>query len=325
VNRNSVDWRGYWTAAPTPFAADGALDEAAWAALLELYIAQGLSGVLVNGSTGEWFSQSVAERERVVEVAVAQVDGRIPVVVGVSAFTAEQAASLARHAARVGASGVLATLPPYVHPDAEEAYRFYRAVSEATELPFMVYNWPRGVVVDLHEFPGMMGRLAALPNVVAIKDSTGDWRGLLATVQAVAEEVRVFGSFVHRRGLAILTGLGGDGDIDGGCLGAPFAVPFYRAVHAGNIDTARGWADRYAALSSALIRPDYSGVFASPVSQLKAAMRLLGQPGGEVREPLSPLVDPVRLAGIAEVLERVGLPVVEDAVATGSPLSEVES
>jgi len=322
MNRDSVDWQGYWTAAPTPFGPDGALDESAWSDLLELYVGQGLYGVLVNGSTGEWFSQSVAERKRVVEVAVEQVDGRIPVVVGVSAFTIEQAASLARHAAQVGASGVLATVPPYVHPDADETYQFYEAVSEATELPFMVYNWPRGVTVDLHEFPGMMARLAALPNVVAIKDSSGDWRRLLATVEGVADEVRVFGSFVHRRGLAVLTGLGGDGDIDGGCLGAPFAVPFYRAVHAGDIDEARGWADRYASLSSALIRPDYSGVFASPVPQLKAAMRLLGQPGGEVREPLAPLVDPARLAGITEVLKRAGLTVV-DSVAPDTTVGEL--
>ena len=324
MNRDSVDWKGYWTAAPTPFGRDGALDEAAWADLLELYVGQGLSGVLVNGSTGEWFSQTVAERERVAEIAVKQVGRRIPVVVGISAFTAEQAASLARHAARIGASGVLATVPPYVHPDADEAYLFYRTVSEATELPFMVYNWPRGVTVDLHEFPGMMARLAALPNVVAIKDSTGDWRRLLTTVEDVADEVRVFGSFVHPRGLAVLMGLGGDGDIDGGCLGAPFAVPFYRAVHAGEIDEARRWAAQYAQLSSALIRPDYSGVYASPISQLKAAMRLLGQPGGEVREPLAPLVDPVRLAAIGEALTGAGLAVDADGVASGTALAEVK-
>jgi dihydrodipicolinate synthase/N-acetylneuraminate lyase len=316
VNRNDVNWRGYWTAAPTPFRPDGALDEAAWAALLELYVEQGLFGVLVNGSTGEWFSQSTAERERVAEIAVGQVGGRIPVVVGVSAFTAEQASALARQAARIGADGVLATVPPYVHPDPTETLGFYRTVSDATDLPFVVYNWPRGVTVDLDEYPGMMTRLAELAHVVAIKDSTSHWVRLLKTVEDVASEVRVFGSFVHRRGLAVLTGLGGDGDIDGGGIGAPFAVPYYRAVHAGDVDTARHWADRYVALSSALIRPDYSAVFASPVPQLKAAMRLLGQPGGEVREPLVALADPEKLAAMAEILNRVGLTVTADLAVT---------
>jgi dihydrodipicolinate synthase/N-acetylneuraminate lyase len=317
VNRDDVDWRGYWTASPTPFGSDGSLDENSFAALLDLYVGQGIAGVLVNGSTGEWFSQSVGERQRVVEIAVDQIGGRIPVVAGVTAMTATEACALARHARDVGASGVLATVPPYVHPDPEESLEFYRRVSGATDLPFMVYNWPRGVGVDLDEYPGLMARLAALENVVAIKDSSSHWSRLLQTIEEVAGEVRVFGSFVHRRGLAILTGLGGDGDIDGGCLGAPFAVPYYRAVHDGDLEAARQWADRYVALSSALIRRDYSAIYASPVPQLKAAMRLLGQPGGEVREPLLPLLDATKLAAIAETLGRAGLTVTTDLVVAG--------
>jgi 1-pyrroline-4-hydroxy-2-carboxylate deaminase len=117
----------------------------------------------------------------------------------------------------------------------------------------------------------------------------------------------VFGSFLHRRGLAVLLGLGGDGNIDGGGLAAPFAVPFYAAVQAGDRDAATMWADRYAAISGRLIRPDYSGVFASPVPQLKAAMRLLGQPAGPVRRPLLDLTDPAALAQITAVLQESGL------------------
>jgi 4-hydroxy-tetrahydrodipicolinate synthase len=307
MDRDDVTWHGYWPAAPTPFTADGALDEGAWRALLRLYAAQGVHGVLVNGSTGEWFSQTPAERRRVTEIAVREVAGRFPVVVGVTAYTPDEAIGLARHAAETGADGLLATPPPYVHPGPEEIVAFYDRVSSATDLPFMVYNWPRGVAVDISAHPGLTGRLADLDNVVAIKDSTGDWLRMLGTVEAVCDRVRVFGSFLHRRGLAVLLGLGGDGNIDGGGVGAPFAVPCYEAVAAGDRESARVWADRYAGLSGRLVAPDYSGVYGSPIAQLKAAMSLLGQPGGHVRPPLLPISDPGTLRAIQVVLEESGL------------------
>ncbi|WP_047868552.1 dihydrodipicolinate synthase family protein [Nocardiopsis sp. RV163] len=307
MDRTDVNWRGYWPAAPTPFDADGAFDERCWTSLLGHYADQGVHGVLVNGSTGEWFSQSRQERERVAATAVAAVAGRFPVVVGVSAYTPGEAASLARHASDIGADGVLATPPPYAHPTADELLAFYTEVSGATGLPFMVYNWPRGVSVDMAADQGLVRRLCDLENVVAFKDSTGDWMRMLATVESVGDRVRVFGSFLHRRGLAILGGLGGDGNIDGGGLGAPYAVPAYEAVFDGDMDRAAEWTDRYATLSSALITPEYSGRIASPISQLKAAMAMLGQPGGTVRPPLLPVTSTEDLERVRDALVGAGL------------------
>lgn len=307
MNRHDVDWAGYWPAAPTPFDDDGALAERELTALLELYLSHGVHGVLVNGSTGEWFSQSAAERRRVAEVAVEAVAGRVPVVVGVTAYTAAEAAELAVHAHAAGADGVLATPPPYVHPSEEEIVAFYRTVSSATPLPFMVYNWPRGAAVDLALVPGLMRRLAELPQVVGIKDSTGDWNAMVSTVEAVSDQVRVFGSLTHRRGLALMLGLGGDGAIDGGGVGAPYAVPFFEAVAARDADLARYWVDKYQAISGRLIAPDYSGRFASPIPQLKAAMALLGQPGGRLRDPLLPISRADDLRSIAAILREAGL------------------
>ncbi|MGK5529662.1 dihydrodipicolinate synthase family protein [Streptomyces sp. URMC 129] len=314
MNRSDVSWRGYWPAAPTPFTADGAVDEAAWRALLRLYAAQGVHGVLVNGTTGEWFSQTPAERRRVAEIAVAELGGRVPVVIGCGAFTAAECAAFGEHARAIGADGILTTPPPYLHPSEDEIYAFYREIAETVAMPLMVYNWPRGTAVDIGVETAV--RLAALDNVVAIKDSSGDELKVAETCAALAGSLRVFGRFIHRRGMAIMAEFGGDGNIDGGALGAPFAVPFYEAYWAGDLDRARAWSARYERLTGLLVNSDYSSKFASPTAQLKAAMRLLGQPGGHVRPPLLPLDDPARLALLSAALDESGLP---SAVAATSP------
>src|SRR5699024_7243675 len=113
MQRSDVPWRGYWPAAPTPYTADGKLDENALVRLLALYVDQGVHGVLINGTTGEWFSQTRAERRRVAEIAVATVAGRIPVVVGCTSYTPGETIELAREVKAIGADGALATPPPY--------------------------------------------------------------------------------------------------------------------------------------------------------------------------------------------------------------------
>ncbi|MBZ2195472.1 dihydrodipicolinate synthase family protein [Occultella gossypii] len=305
MERNDVPWRGYWPAAPTPYTADGRLDQDGLAEMISMYVDQGVHGVLINGTTGEWFSQTRTERRTVAEIAVATVAGRIPVVIGCTSYTPAETIDLAEEVKAIGADGALTTPPPYAHPSQAEIYAFYETVTTAVEIPWMAYNWPRGTAVDISVETA--SRLADLPNVVAIKDSTGDELKCMATVEAVADRVRAFGRFIHPRGMAFMLGVGGDGNIDGGGLGAPFAVPYYDAVFAGDLDAARGFGKQYEQLVSLLVNADYSSKFASPTSQLKAAMNILGQPGGEVRPPLLPMAEENR-ADLAHALGRAGLP-----------------
>ena len=90
--------------------------------------------------------------------------------IGCTSYTARQTAELARHARSVGADGVLSTPPPYAHPNPEELVQFYRDISDAVDIPIMVYNWPRGVAVEIQTETVL--RLAEVANVVAIKNST---------------------------------------------------------------------------------------------------------------------------------------------------------
>lgn len=305
MDRNSVDWKGYWIAAPTPFTATGALDESALRAVFRLYHGQGVHGVLVNGTTGEWFSQTEAERRRVAEIAVEELRGKIPVVIGCTTFTPSQTIALARHAREIGADGMLSTPPPYVAPTPREIVAFFARISDSVDLPIMVYNWARGVAVEITWETAL--ELAKIDHIVAIKDSTANTAQALTTLEKVGDRVRVFGGFISRLGLSVLRGLGGDGNIDGGGLGAKFAAAFYESFWRGEFAAAEQAASRYGSLMTRLIRPDWSGVFGSPQAQIKAGMNMLGQPGGHVRPPLLPIDSPTDLEALRRILEESGV------------------
>jgi 4-hydroxy-tetrahydrodipicolinate synthase len=262
-------------------------------------------GILVNGTTGEWFSQSDAERRRVAEVAVEELKGKIPVVIGCTTYTAAHTSELGRHAKEIGADGILSTPPPYAAPTSREIVAFYQTISDRVDLPLMVYNWARGVVVEIAADTAL--ELTKIDHVVAIKDSTANRAQALATLEKVVDKIRVFGGFVSPLGLAVMRGIGGDGSIDGGGLGATFAVAFYEALWKGDVAVARAAAERYVALMSQLINPDWSGAYGSPQTQIKACMQILGQPGGWPRPPLLAIEDPRSLAALRDILASAGL------------------
>ena len=305
MNRDDVSWRGYWVAAPTPFTREGVLDEKLWREELRLYHSQGVHGILVNGTTGEWFSQSDAERRRLAEVAVEELKGKIPVVIGCTTYTAAHTSELGRHAKEIGADGILSTPPPYAAPTSREIVAFYQTISDRVDLPLMVYNWARGVVVEIT--PDTALELTKIDRVVAIKDSTANRAQALATLERVVDKIRVFGGFVSPLGLAVMRGIGGDGSIDGGGLGATFAVGFYEALWKGDVVAARALAEGYVALMSQLINSDWSGAYGSPQTQIKACMQILGQPGGWPRPPLLAIEDPRSLAALRDILASAGL------------------
>ena len=306
MDRSSVSWRGYIPASPTPFTAGGgAVDEEALVALMDHYVAAGVHGVMLNGTAGEWWTQSDAERRRVAKVAIDAVAGRIPVIIGCSSFTAAAVVDLAQDAQTAGADGVMFTPPPYAHPSQEEILEHYRLVDAEVGLPILAYNWPRGTGVEIEV--GTAAAIADLEHVVALKCSTANTDVVLDYVEQLSTKVRIFAALISPRGLAVLDGLGGDGYIDGGGIGARYAVPYFEALWAGDLDTAREHGRRWADLTRAWVTPDFGGRFGSPAGQLKAAMRMLGQPGGDVRQPQLPVTDPEKLAGLEAVLRSAGL------------------
>lgn len=307
MDRNDISWRGYFAACPTPYREDGGLDLDSLRDLLDYYAEQGLHGVLINGTTGEWFSQSDEERRRVAETAIEQVAGRMTVLVGCTAYRADQVAELAEHAMAAGADGFASTPPPYCKPLPEETVGFFEDISAALPgAPMMVYNWPHGTSVDIG--PELAGRLADVDTVVALKDSTPNVQQFFETLRTVIGRVRVFGQFMTSEGYDALRAWGGDGTIGGGTIfGAPDPA-FWEAHWRGDDATCRAHAERIDRVFPKLWKPGgWAGHFGHYQSQLKAIMAIIGQPGGTVRRPRLPITDPARLDAIREILAEEAL------------------
>jgi 4-hydroxy-tetrahydrodipicolinate synthase len=301
MDRNDVTWQGYWPACPTPFHEDESLDLETLAELIEWYIAQGVHGVLVNGTSGEWFSQTSDERGQVAEAAIAAAAGRVPVVVGCTSYTAREAIELAQRALAAGAAGITSTPPPYSKTFPDETVQYFQDISDGIDGPILVYNWPHGCGVEIG--PELALRLADVEHVVGIKDSTPNAQQFYETTRTVVDRLRVFGPFMSSDGFEQLLLHGGDGFIGGGTVfGAPDPA-FWESYWTGDHDACRAHAVRTDRLFPKLWQPGgWAGIYGAYQSQLKVIMGMLGQPTGHVRRPRLPVTDPASLEAIRAVL-----------------------
>lgn len=163
-------FRGTFTALVTPFR-DGRIDVAALERLVDGQIAGGISGVVVNGTTGESPTLSRAEREQAIEVVKQRVAGRCLVLVGTGTNATASAIEATAAAEKIGVDGALVVAPYYNKPSQEGLFRHFQAVAQSTKLPIMLYNIPGRCAVDIAA--ATVVRLAACANIVAIKEASG--------------------------------------------------------------------------------------------------------------------------------------------------------
>jgi 4-hydroxy-tetrahydrodipicolinate synthase len=176
---------GCGTALVTPFTSSGALDEAAVRRLAKRQADAGVHFLVPCGTTGEAPTLSAAERRRVVELVVAEVGARVPVLAGAGGYDTREVAEAAREMQAAGAAGILSVTPYYNKPTPEGLYRHYQAIAEATPLPIVIYNVPgrTGCNVD----PATLSRLATIPHVVAVKEASGNMTQICEAMRAVPE------------------------------------------------------------------------------------------------------------------------------------------
>lgn len=286
MDRHSVQWRGYIPAITTPFASDGALDLDALDRLLGWMHEEGMHGLIIGGTQGEWFTIDQAEREQLMKAVGRKLSGKLPLIAGCSGYTPREVVAHAQLAADHGFDGILVTPPPYMVPTDREIFEFYREVSDRVSLPICVYNWPSGTNVDMSR--ELLQRIVGLTNVVAIKNSTADLRRFVEVFFALKDKVRVFGVPMNELGI-LLVQQGADGTMGAGAVLGRELPGYFEAIWENDIPRARRLGARNEMLMRAWFNTDYTGRFGSAQAIFKAALNELGLPGGYPRRPLLPL------------------------------------
>ena len=270
--------KGSITALITPFK-NGEFDEPAFKRLVEWQIAEGTKGLVPVGTTGESPTLSHKEHMRVVELCVETARGRVPVIAGAGSNSTREAIELTRHAKQVGADAALSVAPYYNKPTQDGLYRHFAAIAEAVDLPIVLYNIPGRSIVEIGV--ETMAKLAQIPNIVGVKDATGN------LARASRDRDALPRSFVRLSGDdATALGFNAHGGV--GCISvtsnvAPRAsAEFQDACLAGDYAKALAIQDRLMALHDALFCE------ASP-APTKYAASLLRLCDDEVRLPIVPV------------------------------------
>ena len=267
----------------TPFK-NGALDLETLKSLVEWHIAEGSTGLVPVGTTGESPTLSHDEHETVIEVVVKAARGRVPVIAGAGSNNTVEGMRLIRHAAKVGADAALVVTPYYNKPTQAGLIAHYTALHDCSDLPIIIYNIPGRSVVDMS--PETMGVLAQLPRIIGVKDATG-------RIERVSQQRLTCGAnFIQLSGEdATALGFNAHGGV--GCISvtanvAPrLCAEFQAATLRGDYTAALALQDR--------LMPLHEAIFLEPgLVGAKYGLARLGLCSEDVRLPLVGLTDGVK-------------------------------
>lgn len=272
-------FKGSLVAIVTPMHEDGGLDLERFRSLLDFHIAQGTDGVVVVGTTGESPTVDFDEHHLLMRTAVDHVAKRIPVIAGTGANSTREAIDLSIYAKNAGVDACLSVAPYYNKPTQEGLYQHFKAIAEAVDIPHILYNVPGRTVADIHNDTAL--RLAQIPNIIGIKDATGDiGRGSDLLLRAPSGFSIYSGDDVSA--LAFLL-LGGHGVISVTANVAPRIMhDMCSAAFSGDLNTARTLNNKLLRLHVDLF------VEANPIP-VKWAVAQMGLIGCGIRLPLTPL------------------------------------
>ncbi|MGH0315098.1 dihydrodipicolinate synthase family protein [Sinorhizobium meliloti] len=279
-----TEWNGVFPAMVTPFAGDGSFDEASFRAIIELYIKEGVKGIVVTGSTGEWYSMSDAERATVWEAAVDASARHITVIAGTSAVGTREALALTRNAKVVGVDGCMVLARGGIFASRKEVVTYFHTLA-GVGLPIMVYNNPPRTGVNMDA--DLVAEIAKADEIVSFKDSNRDLYSASEIIYRVSDKLAVFtglepytSSVLPRGAVGVVSTISN--------IWAANMVSYYNAVVNGESTTAvkdQKLIDQIYHFLPTLGAPAFVSV--------KAAMGILGRPGGEIRLPHLPAEAPL--------------------------------
>ena len=289
--------KGIIPAMITPLTEEGRLNKSAYRQFINYLIDGGSHGIFVAGTTGEFYGLSAEDKKELFEIAVEEVDRRVPVYAGTGAITTRECMQLTQIAERCGADAVSILTPMFISPTQEELYQHYKAIAGSTRLPILLYNnLPKtGVTIT----PATVERLAEIDNIVGVKDSSGDF-------SLTSEYIRR----TRDRNFSVLSGRdtlihaclcdGGSGSIAACANIAPrICADIYDKFVAGDI---RGSLE--AQFSITPLRLAFT--LGSFPTVIKEGLKLLGIEAGPCLEPIGPMKQAEK-EELKQILQQMGL------------------
>lgn len=288
-------FKGSIVAIVTPFK-DGRVDEEAYRELIEFQIRNGTSAIVPCGTTGESATLSMEEHNRVIEIAIKAANKRVPIIAGTGGNSTSEAIHLTAHAKECGAEATLQVVPYYNRPTQEGLYQHFKAIAEAVPLPQVLYNIPGRTGTNM--LPETVARLTKIPEVVAIKEASGNLGQMAEILQLVGDRITLL-SGDDNLTLPVLA-IGGKGVVSVVANIVPRdTAEMVQAWEEGRVDQARKLFYKLLPLCQAMFYET------NPIP-VKTALAIQGRIGDELRLPLSPMA-PSNREKLKKALESYGL------------------
>jgi len=273
-------FEGTFVVAVTPFTSDEELDLDALRANVDYYVENGVHGVIVGGSTGEFASLSLQEHEKIIKAVVDRVNGKVPVIAGTSACATRRVIELTMYAKDAGADGAMIVPPFYTKPKENELYEHYKNVAESVDLPIMLYNNPWTSKVDMQ--PTFIAKLAEIENIQYVKESSGDITRIWRIIDLTKGRMTVFCGSDNLALESFLNGAKGWVCVTANMFPKHTSRLYELACRENDIGKAR---TLYNGLLPLLNFLEETGKFAQLA---KAGVEILGRKAGPPRKPLLP-------------------------------------
>ena len=276
-----MEIKGIIPAMVTPFDLDEQINESALRQLVDHLLNGGVHGLFPTGSQGEFYALNNYEKQKIWEIVVDQTHGLVPVYAGTGAITTREVIILNKMAEQAGVDAVSVLTPFFITPTENELYKHYVTVADATHLPIILYNNPGRTAVNLSA--GLVARLAEHPNIVGIKDSSGDLSLTLAYLQQtdntfsvlLGRDTLIYGGLLH----------GAKGSITATANVAPsLVVEIYEAYIEGDLSRSLAAQHKLAPLRYAFKLGTFPAV-------VKIALNLIGIDAGPARDPVGELTE----------------------------------
>ncbi|TAN27344.1 MAG: 4-hydroxy-tetrahydrodipicolinate synthase [Castellaniella sp.] len=263
----------------TPFAADGSVNLAALRKLVEHFVQAGVGGIVACGTTGEYYTLTAIEREQVLRTVIEAVAGRVTTVAGINSLSTDDSIAHAAQARELGYDGLLCTAPPYSLASQEGILLHFRKLAKATPLPIILYDFPQRVGVQIAE--ETVHELAKVPNIVGVKESSGNFNRALSLIQARIPDFQIICGADDTAADFLFWGV--RSWISGGANVFPAEqVAMVKAATAGRWDEVRSLMTGMYPVIQAMESGDYN-------QKAKLGCSRHGVNAGTVRVPLAPL------------------------------------